>query len=225
MKRFDLFLLRWGSVLAVTIFLGAISASATNLLIDPGLELQTPGTGNGTNGGWNAANGAVKNSTFTNHTVGGHLALRLPPGASSVPLIWENVGTITGVGAVSAGMQFDLTAYGFITNTITTGRAGIQATFFGGASGTNNLGTVETSPGTAKFSNNIDSNSAVNTWISLDTGVFTAPAGTAYMQVYGIGIFLQPNGNSVWEDDFDLELVAVPEPSTIALSAIGQICS
>jgi hypothetical protein len=208
-----------GGISALVCLTFSFTASGANLLVDPGLELGTPGTGNGTNGGWNAANGAVKNSTFTNHTAGGHLSLRLPPGSNSVPLIWQNIGSITSVGSVTAGMQFDLTAFGFITNTITTGRAGVQASFYD--SSFVNLGTVETGPGVAIFSNNIDSNSAVRTWIPLDTGVFTAPAGTAYMQVFGIGIFLQPNGNSVWLDDFDLELVAVPEPSTVALAVMG----
>ena len=210
-----------GVVTTMVFLISGFSVSAVNLLIDPGLELQTAGTGNGTNGGWNVANGAVKNSTYTNHTVGGTLSLRLPPGASSTPLAWQNIGTITGVGAVSAGMQFQLTGYGFITNSITTGRALVQATFF--SSSFVNLGTVETAPGVAKTSNNIDSNSVVKAWIPLDTGVFTAPAGTAYMQVYGIGINLQPNGNSVWLDDFDLQLIAIPEPSTIVLVLMGLV--
>lgn len=223
MQRFTLKrILFYGEISALVCLISALSASAQNLLIDPGLELGTAPTGVGTNGGWNAGGGAVKNSTFTNHTAGGSKSLRLPPGAASVPLIWENLATITGVGGVTAGMQFELTAFGFITNTITTGRAGIQATFMGGPGGTNNLGTVETSPGNAKFSiTSIDSNSTTMTWIPLDTGVFTAPTGTTSMQVFGIGIFLQPNGNSVWLDDFNLQLIAVPEPSTLALGTMG----
>lgn len=204
-------ILLYGEVSALVCFISTFSLA--QVIIDPGFELGTAGTGNGTNGGWNVANGAVKSSTFTNHTAGGSKSLRLPPGATAVPLAWQNIGSIT------AGMQFDLTAFGFITNTITTGRAGIQATFFDSAFV--NLGTVETSPGNAKFSNNIDSNSVINTWIALDTGIFTAPTNTAYMQVFGIGIFLQPNGNSVWIDDFNLQVI--PEPSTLALGIMGLL--
>ncbi|HUJ71906.1 MAG TPA: PEP-CTERM sorting domain-containing protein [Verrucomicrobiae bacterium] len=117
-------------------------------------------------------------------------------------------------------MQFELTADGLITNSITSGFAGIQIAFFG----PNGVGT-----GPADFSNKIDSNTppaqitspgnlpANGTWIHLDTGVVTAPAGTAFMDVYGISVNVV--GGSTWEDNFSL--VAVPEPSAFALAVMG----
>jgi hypothetical protein len=121
-------------------------------------------------------------------------------------------------------MQFDLTAYGMITNANTTGSAFIQVSFFG----TNGAGI-----GPAMLSNRIDSNTppalisspgslpTSGTWIFLDTGVITAPTGTAYMDVYGISVNVV--GGSTWEDNFDLEAVAVPEPSSLMLGAMGLL--
>ena len=74
---------------------------------------------------------------------GGH-SFRLPAGSNAVNLAFEgplnpNLTNIT------AGSEFDLTAYGLVTNAIVSGFSGVQATFFS-ASGAN-LGTVQTSPG------------------------------------------------------------------------------
>jgi hypothetical protein len=119
-------------------------------------------------------------------------------------------------------MQFELTAFGMITNAITSGFAGIQIAFFD---------STGTGIGPAFFSNKIDSNTAPalisspgslptgGTWIPLDTGVVTAPAGTAFMDVYGISVNVV--GGSTWEDNFSL--VAIPEPSSLALGSFGLI--
>jgi len=203
-----------GSVMAVFCFISTFSASAqTNFVTDPGFELGTSAA----NGGWTAFNGAILNSTGEHHT--GGKAVRLPGG--------NGVGAYETISnaAFTAGTQFDLTAWGFITNSLPwTGYIGIQATFYNvTGTTTQNLGTVESGPGAAIFSNHITSNSVVNTWIPLDTGVFTAPSTLpiSYMQVYPINVNVTPTGNSnsSWIDDFDL--VIVPEPSTIALGAMG----
>src|ERR1700683_329982 len=205
-------LLLWG--IWATICLSSIfSASAqTNFVTDPSFELGTSAA----NGGWTAFNGAVLNSTGEHHT--GGKAVRLPGG--------NGVGAFETISnaAFTAGTQFDLTAWGIITNTAFTGYIGIQATFFNvTGTTTQNLGTVDSGPGAAIFSNHITSNSVVNTWIPLDTGVFTAPSTLpiSYIQVFPINVGVTPTGNSnsSWIDDFDL--VIVPEPSTIALGLMG----
>ncbi len=202
-----------GGVSALVCLTSTFSASAqTNFVTDPGFELGTAHA----SGGWSAFNNAVLNSTA--HPRTGTKSVRLPGG--------NGVGafeTISNV-AFTAGTQFDLTAWGFITNTMTTGYIGIQATFFNvTGTTTQNLGTVESGPGAALFSNHIDSNSVLNTWIPLDTGVFTAPSTLpiSYIQVFPISVNITPtgNGNSSWIDDFSL--VIVPEPSTIALGVMG----
>ena len=199
------------SVAVVICLISALSASA-NFVVDPGFELGTAHA----SGGWSGFNGAVLTSTAFTHT--GAKSVRLPGG--------NGVGafeTISNV-AFTAGTQFDLTAWGFITNSPITGYIGIQAVFFNvTGTTTQNLGTVESGPGVAKFSNHIDSNSVLNTWISLDTGVFTAPSTLpiSYIQVFPLNVNVTPTGGSAssWIDDFDLEIV--PEPSVIALGLMG----
>jgi len=200
-----------GGVSAAICFSSTLPASA-NLLLSPGFETTT---------GWTAFNGA--NAASNGSILSGARSGRVSASASSnvTSGIFQTITNIT------AGSAFDLTGFADCTNQITFGRAGIQGVFFN-ASGVN-LGTVETSPGNAKFSTTqIDSNTPPNFanvpdnpsgWVALDTGVFTAPANTAYMQVFVIGINLAGATSSVWFDNLDLE--AVPEPSTIALGMMG----
>ena len=202
-----------GGVFSVLCFVASLSVSAqTNYITDPGFELGTSAA----NGGWTAFNGAILNST--GHVRTGTKAIRLPAG--------NGIGAFETISnaAFTAGTQFDLTAWGFVTNTMTAGFVGIQATFFNvTGTTTQNLGTVESGPGVAKFSNHLDSNSVLNTWIALDTGVFTAPSTLpiTYMQVFPLAVNGGSTGGSVWEDDFNL--VIVPEPSTLALGSFGVV--
>ena len=194
----------------------ALSASA-NLLNDPSFELNTAGSA----GGWNIVNGSVRSTGAWQQppATGGH-SIRLPAGTST-PLCYQGPLN-SNLTNITAGMQFELTAYGLITNSISSGFAGIQISFFDA----NGVGTAP-----AFFSNKIDSNTppasitspsnlpANGTWIFLDTGVVTAPANTAFMDVYGISVNVV--GGSTWEDNFDLEKITVPEPSTLALGVVG----
>lgn len=200
-----------GSLSAAICLTSTFSASA-NLLLSPGFETTT---------GWTTFNGA--NNASTGSVLSGSKSGRVAASASSnvTAGIYQTITNLT------AGMAFDLTGFADCTNHIVSGRAGIQGVFFD-STGVN-LGTVETSPGVAKFSTTqIDSNTVPNVanipdnpsgWVALDTGVFTAPANTAYMQVFVIGINLAGATSSVWFDNLDLE--AVPEPSTIALGLMG----
>jgi len=201
-----------GISILICLALGVSASAQTNFVTDPSFELGTSAA----NGGWTAFNGAVL--TSTGHVRTGTKAVRLPAG--------NGVGayeTISNV-AFTAGVQFDLSAWGYVTNTMTAGFVGIQATFFNvTGTTTQNLGTVESGPGNAIFSNHLDSNSVLNAWIPLDTGVFTAPATLpiSYMQVFPLAVNAGSTGGSVWEDDF--KLVIVPEPSTLALGVMGLL--
>jgi len=200
-----------GGISALVCLTSTFSASAqTNFVTDPGFELGTPKA----SGGWSAFGGAVLNSTGRVRT--GTKAIRLPAG--------NGIGAFETISnaAFTAGVQFELTAWGIVTNTMTAGFVGIQATFFNvTGTTTQNLGTVESGPGNAIFSNHLDSNTVNETWTFLDTGVFTAPSSMpiSYMQVFPLAVDGGSTGGSVWEDDFNL--VIVPEPSSLMLGAMG----
>jgi hypothetical protein len=206
------------------------SYASANLVVDPSFELGTP-SGPENTGGWDAVNGAsINTNPLYAHT--GNNSLEVDNGGaginSGVPLAFQT----TNIG-VTGGAEFVLTAYGMTTGPMapanastnySTSFAGIQATFYSGDNGSgNNLGTVQTGAGNAVFSNHIDSTSPVGTWIPLTTGVFTAPAGAESLTVYGIAVFPQEQnaGTGIYEDDFDLEPVNVPEPASLGLLAAG----
>jgi hypothetical protein len=201
------------------------SASAAAVpLVDPGLELGTPAGAENT-GGWSFFNGASQSNDIAHS---GNFSMKLPDNLN-VPGAFEtyNIG-------VTPGAKFDFTAFGLTSEKLAppgaannnTSFGGIQATFFSGDNGAGtNLGTIETGAGNAIFSNHIDSTSPVGVWIPLNTGVFTAPAGAQSIQIFGIGIFPQGQDASgaIYVDDFALNTVSVPEPTSISLLALGAI--
>jgi hypothetical protein len=186
------------------------SAASANLVVDPSFELGTP-TGAPNVGGWGTFNSAAINTVAANsHT--GNNSLRLPAGG--VPGGFQTINT-----GVVGGAKFVLTGFGMTPGPLTGGFGGIQATFFANADGTGaNLGTVETSPGNALFSNQINSTSATGVWIPLTTGTFTAPAGAQSMQVFGLAVNLA--GAPVFVYDLSLEAV-VPEPAALGLAPLA----
>jgi hypothetical protein len=83
----------------------------------------------------------------------------------------------------------------------------IQVTFsdiFG-----NDLGTVETEGNQfpAKTSNLVDSNATPGKWLFLDTGIATAPAGTAYIDVFTIYVEFSEYYQGVYFDDLNLQVL------------------
>ena len=86
------------------------------------------------------------------------------------------------------GSRWRLSGYGLAANALrgTPAFGIVQITFFN-ADGVD-LGTVETvdASANAKTSNEVNSQSPVGEWIALDTGVATAPEGTASVQAFTI---------------------------------------
>ena len=90
----------------------------------------------------------------------------------------------------------------------------VQVSFFD-AQG-KDLGTVETAdikPARAKLSDEINNQSAAGEWISLDTGVATAPEGTATVQAFTL--YVDYSGTNVFQGVHfdDLVLCALADGS------------
>jgi hypothetical protein len=71
------------------------------------------------------------------------------------------------------------------------------------------LGTVETAgSGTpAKTSNPVDGTATPGEWLFLDTGIATAPAGTAYIQAFTIYVDFSGYVQGVYFDDLTLRVL------------------
>jgi hypothetical protein len=113
------------------------------------------------------------------------------------------------------GSGWRLTGYG-LTPTVLEGTPAfgiLQLSFFD-ADG-DDLGTVQTadSDTKAKTSNEVNNQSAVGEWIFLDTGIATAPEGTATVQAFTI--YIDFSGKSITQGVYfdDLSLCAVDDES------------
>ena len=107
-----------------------------------------------------------------------------------------------------AGSRWRLTGYGLTPETLEgTNAFGVLQVSFFDADG-KDLGTVETVGGTtkAKTSSQLNRSSAVGTWIPLDTGVATAPDGTATIQVFTLFVDFSGSDRTqgVYFDDLSL---------------------
>lgn len=116
-----------------------------------------------------------------------------------------------------AGSRWRLTGYGRAADPIRGAPAfGIlQISFFDSAG--KDLGTVETASektAPAKTSNQINSKSPVGEWISLDTGIATAPDGTAKVQAFTL--FVDYSGSEISQGVYfdDLKLCEVSADHT-----------
>jgi hypothetical protein len=187
--------------LAATLALTAFTSQAQNILADPGFETQS---------GWNLFNGAAYSQTYAHSGTWSMLDATV----NNVPGSFEQF-------AASPGMQFDLSGYA-LTPTPLAGSPAfgiLQISYFDSAN--NNLGTVETSPGNALTSMQINGGTTPGVWTFLDTGTATAPANTAYLQAFTLYVDFSGNSQGVYFDDLSLQ--AVPEPASIALLSVGLL--
>ena len=110
------------------------------------------------------------------------------------------------------GSQWQLTGYGMAATALQGASAfGIVQVSFFDASG-NDLGTVETAGETtpAKISNKVDSQSPAGKWILLDTGIATAPEGTATIQAFTLYVDYSGSDTAqgVYFDDLTLREIS-----------------
>lgn len=196
-----------GAVACVAAVSFILSAQAQNLLTDPGFE------SGGVSSAWSTFNGAAFSQNYAHS--GSWSMDDNGLGGFGVPGSFQTLSTV-------AGDAYDLTGFGLTPTEPGTGTTfgALQITFFSGPNGTgSNLGTVETSPGNAQLSNEINSSSPTGVWIPLDTGIATAPAGAQSLQVFTIVV--DQNPANVYFDDITLS--QVPEPSSFALAGLGAI--
>ncbi len=176
-----------------TLTFGALNSHGQNLLIDPGFELQTPPSA----GGWTTFNGFF--STDFAHS--GNWSM-LDVGFFSIPVTFQQF-------PAAPGSQWQMTGYGLTPSPLLGDPAFgiIQVSFFDIFG--NDLGTVETAgTGTrAKISNPVDGSATPGQWIFLDTGIATAPAGTAYIQAFTLVVDFSGNIQGVYFDDTTLRVL------------------
>jgi hypothetical protein len=186
---------KFGAALLVnaTLMFGTLNSHAQNLLVDPGVELQTPASA----GGWTTFSGFF--STDFSHS--GKWSL-FDVAFLNIPVTFQQF-------PAAPGSQWRMTGYGLTPSPLLGSPAFgiVQVTFFDIFG--NNLGTVETAgSGTpAKLSNPVDGSATPGQWIFLDTGIATAPAGTAYIQAFTVYVDFSGNVQGVYFDDLTLKVL------------------
>lgn len=177
--------------------LAGISISTTalaadeNVLFDESFEQELPAA----DGGWNiGANAEVRTGVART----GQRALAI--GAENgVEVVFQQF-------PASPGSQWQLSGFGLAPAALTGNPAFgiVQISFFDAAG--NDLGTVETQGESvlALTSNPVDGSSPTNEWIFLDTGVATAPAGTARVDVFALYLSFNGPFQEVLFDDMKL---------------------
>ncbi len=182
----------------------AALAEDGGLLKDASFELQTAAN----EGGWRL----FEISLFSrNYARSGGQSMFNGGFSRTVPFQATFIGNASGAYQefpAAAGSRWRLTGYGLTPATLAgTNAFGVLQVSFFDAKG-NDLGTVETAGGTtkAKTSAQVNRDSPVNEWISLDTGVATAPEGTA--AIHAFTLFVDFSGSDrtqgVYFDDLSL---------------------
>lgn len=191
--------------------LSMATSSRANLLTDPGAEqgISAPNPNPTSIPGWSFFNGAGFSSAFA---LSGTQSLALVT-QNNVPGAFQQF-------AASGGQAWTMTGFG-MTPTLLNGNPGfglLQITFFSGPNGTGtDLGTVETSPGNAFASAQINNTTTPGAWTPLSVTAH-APAGAQSMQAFALVVDFNSTGvEGVYFDDLTL----VPEPNSIALVLTG----
>ncbi len=170
--------------LLVGILLQPAIADDRNLLNDPSFEQQLPGK----DGGWML----FEDSLFSSDQARSGDSSMFNGGFSrTVAYPPHFIGVVSGSYQdfpARPGSRWRLTGYGLAATKLkgTPALGIVQISFFDAAG--KDLGTVETAGNTtkAKLSNEVNNQSPVGEWLFLDTGVATAPAGTAAVHAFTI---------------------------------------
>jgi hypothetical protein len=212
-----------GGALASALVCGAFtsSASAQNLLTDPGFEMQISAPNPNPTGipGWANFGGAQFSQTYA-HT--GSWSLWTPDngGGYNVPGTYQ-------VFAASPGESFTFSGYVYTPNALVTNSndfAILQMSFFSGSPPSNYAG------GTTEATDGINIGTpAGGGGVPLPQGVWTfasvtgiAPPGTNSIGAYMLDINADANADFYF-DDMSLTATAVPEPASLGLLGLGSL--
>ena len=175
-----------------------------SLLKDAGFEMKTPSS----EGGWTLFEISLYSQ---NYARSGNQSMFNGGFSRTVPFQAAFIGNASGAFQefpAKSGSRWQLTGYGLTAATLEgTDAFGILQVSFFDADG-KDLGTVETADTQvkAKTSTAINRDSAVGEWILLDTGIATAPEGTATVQAFTL--FVDYSGSNrtqgVYFDDLAL---------------------
>ncbi len=162
----------------------AVLADSHNVLKDPSFELRTVPD----EGGWSRFEETLVSQ---DHARSGSQSMFNGGYSRTVGYHPYFVGMVSGSFQefpAEAGSRWRLTGYGLTPAKLKgTPAFGIVQLSFFDADG-KDLGTVETAEGPtkAKTSNEVNNQTPADEWIFLDTGIATAPAGTATVQAFTI---------------------------------------
>lgn len=183
----------------------ATLADNDNSLKDASFELQLPPD----EGGWTLFDESVfssdqaRSGSHSMFNAGLSRTVAYPP---------YFIGTVSGSFqefAAEPGSRWQLTGFGMTPVALEgTPAFGIVQVSFFDADG-KDLGTVETADNAtplAKTSNQVSSQTAVGEWVALDTGIATAPAGTATVQAFTLYVDFSGSDSAqgVFFDDLSL---------------------
>ncbi|MDH3630641.1 MAG: hypothetical protein OER98_05925 [Gammaproteobacteria bacterium] len=191
----------------------AAHADVDNLLSDTSFELKLPPD----QGGWIL----FDESMFSpDEAHSGSQSMFNWGFSRSVPYPPYFVGTVSGSFQefpAGPGSRWQLTGYG-VTPTGLKGAPAfgiVQVSFFDALG--NDLGTVETAGSStplARTSNKVNSQTPAGEWIFLDTGIATAPKGTATVQAFTLYVDFSGSDTSQGVYFDDLNLCALKDDST-----------
>lgn len=184
---------------------GVVSANSDNLLMDAGFEQELSAE----QGGWIL----FDHSRLSSDTArGGKQSLFNWGFSRSMPSPPFLLGTASGSYqefSAAPGTRWRMTGYAYTPNALrgVTAFGIVQVSFFD--EGGNDLGTVETAETRgprAKTSSQFNSQSPVDEWIFLDTGVATAPANTAKIHAFTLFVDYSSSeiSQGVYFDDLKL---------------------
>ena len=188
-------------------FAPAVAFSEENTVLrNPGFELELQAD----DGGWRIFE---IGKLSAEHARSGNQSMFNGAFSRTVPHPPYFVGTVSGSYqelAAEPGSQWRLTGYGMAPTALkgTPAFGIVQVSFFD--SDGNDLGTVETRGGDettkAKTSNEVTGRAPAGEWILLDTGIATAPEGTAVIQAFTLYVDYSGSNTSqgVYFDDLVL---------------------